>query len=367
MMSKALETVLPVLEDPQYFELDHDRIDEVAAIMAPHVKKIDRGWNWSPHNIEDLAEKWPLLVVQNIVNFRGWKMLKGEKRTFTIEYDDKPHYGAGAVMACIKRAYDEGKPILEPSYLKKLSVVDANKIFRGRREIKKPDGSKEYRRMIVPALLDRVHFLKNLGKVVEKKGGFHELVELSNGYAFSDEGTGLVQLLAEADGYDDRTYHGPSQSWFDLKKKDQLAVIMGFESKSIPKIKDVKNLSVAADYLLPALGIYTGMMRVKDQKLVEILQNSKLIEPDSLIEQEMRAFTVIMGAELAKRIRSRGVRCNEYMVDYPMFRQVRRKCRKVETDEPVCETECDYSSVCAIMSDPELKKVRLPRVKGNFY
>jgi hypothetical protein len=398
-MSYTLESVLEAFEHPDYkpkfIDIDEDKIEQVVRIMAGDVKDVDRTWHWPPHIIDKPELLWPLLAVQNIVNFRGWKIDEdsGEKGTFTIEYgvdrktgQPKRLFGAAAIMACITRAYEDGKDILNPAYLKNLTKKEAEEIFSGEFEITRPDGSKVYvEEMVVPSLGTRLDFLRNLGKNVEEMGGFEKMVEISKGFAFKDNGTGLVQLLAKAKGYNDVAFHEPTGKLLEFYKKAQLAVIMGYESGAIPKIlgkegegigalKDIDNLSVAADYLLPAFAIYTGMIKVKDEKLMQMLQNSELIEPGSLLEQEIRMATVIVGNKLAGHIG-----CNEYKVDYPWFWQTRSKCRRIGTPEQVCTTDygtpgerghvakCGYTDICASMKDSELAKVKLPRIKGDNY
>ena len=54
---------------------------------------------------------------------------------FTTELDGAELSDSDAMMACLKRAYDRGTPILEGSYLQTVTRAELEKVFRGNIEM----------------------------------------------------------------------------------------------------------------------------------------------------------------------------------------------------------------------------------------
>jgi hypothetical protein len=117
------------------------------------------------------------------------------------------------------------------------------------------------------------------------------------------------------------------------------------------------------------------MIEIKDQDTLEMLQRGNIspyyhIKPGTLREQEMRMATVIMGGKLADEIQPLNIvrgGCSEYLLDFYIWKQARKYCRNIGTKDSLCGSECSYTTICDAMSDPELAKVKLPRVSSNYY
>ncbi len=75
---------------------------------------------------------------------------------FTTELDGAELSDSDAMMACLKRAYDRGTPILEGSYLQTVTRAELEKVFRGNIEM--------------PMLDERAAIFREIGGALEKNG-----------------------------------------------------------------------------------------------------------------------------------------------------------------------------------------------------
>ena len=92
------------------------------------------------------------LGITNAINFCFTEPETGKK--FDTEYPTGSgviYHGSSAMSACVKRALDDGIPILSPEYLARFSRSDADQIFK-------------YHTNPIPMVNSRVGALRNLGE-----------------------------------------------------------------------------------------------------------------------------------------------------------------------------------------------------------
>src|SRR5262249_3074846 len=102
---------------------------------------------------------------------------------FQVDYAGEHHSDSDAMFACLKRAMDNGIPILDGKFLATITRQDMNKIFAGNIEM--------------PMMEEKIAVLREAGKVLTTKyGGRYYNFIRSCPPRLYDNGKGLVEKLA---------------------------------------------------------------------------------------------------------------------------------------------------------------------------
>jgi hypothetical protein len=209
---------------------------------------------------------------------------------FQVDYDGTHWSDAEAEFACLKRAMDEGLPILDGRYLAKITRAELDRIFTGN--------------IPMPMLDEKLAVLHEVGGVLAAKydGRFHKFVESCSPRLYAN-GNGLIErLVKEFPRFNDvSTLDG-----FEIKfyKLAQLGVWMLYAIlHSIGKFRldDAEKMTAFADYIVPLALRLHGITRYSE-KLEQAIQSRQLIPRDSRWEIEIRAHCVYATALLCEEV-----------------------------------------------------------------
>jgi hypothetical protein len=256
------------------------------------------------------------------------------------------------------RAEGRGKDWLDPDVLTQLTLKDVEDHYRD-------DSGK----LSVQMLERRLENLHEVGRVLRSEFDGHalNLLRRADGYLFRADGNGLIQLMQT---------HFPL-SWRDWPMAKLPNVIpLGLydvrrsrtfspEIDRLLDFKDYENISGGADYYRPWFFYRVGIFDISDE-FKQRLRRHELIEPDSQMEQEYRAFTIVALEKLAELTGGwpQALSALEIETHAAAFLHCRR-CRVGISDE---ELPCAYRDVCkATHEDHELMDTAWPLVMTNHY
>jgi len=309
MKNPVLETTRFLIEEPRYIEIDMEKIKEIAEKYSKENLIVPK-WDAPVFPEERNQETIDFFMTGNSVNFCYNN--KGVK--YSTNYKDYEWKGAFGMWASFKKAVENRIPILDGKFLREITEEKVEKIFRGNSPM--------------PMIKERTEILREVEKVLCEKydGHFHNLAKESRGRLFK-EGDGIVERLAEDFcSFDDSAeYEG---NFVVFNKRAQLApgmLIGKFENKGLFKVKDVDELTVFADYSLPASLRDLGILRY-EKSLVDKIDKKIKIRSNSLEELEIRASTIHASKMLQDEInKKKSQKINALHIDYKLWMEQRNK------------------------------------------
>ena len=288
--SPVLESVRPVIERSRDVRTSVEKIVEHAGWMACEELPLPQfvlpfGIGDEPKQAIDFS------LVANTINFAFTDFDRNIK--FQVEYGGRNWSDSEAMFACLKRAMDEGIPVLDGGYLRRVTRKDLAHIFRGNIEM--------------PMLDERAEILNEAGEVLLRQygGHFYEFVQAGPPRAFA-EGRGLLErLIAEFPRYNDvGTYDGHTVQIHKLAQLGLWALHATLSQRSIFRVEDAQRLTAFADYIVP-VGLRVMNIFEYSPALESAINTHKLIPRDSTQEIEIRAHTIYATALLREEINLR--------------------------------------------------------------
>jgi len=287
------KAVFKARQELTHITINEDRIEDLAAEWAPQEFKLP---NWrapvfpdestAGTSVDDVLD---FLFIGNSINFSFRDFSSNDK--FVAEYDGVEWAGAFGMWACLKRAYDQGKPILDGEYLSTLSKADVERLFEP------ADGTS------IPMLDERHQILCQVGDrlATDYDGRFHNFLADCQPKLFAETEGIINRLVDEFPSFSDvGTLQGPgSDIQIPFHKRAQLAPAMAygrFDGTPAFELEDPNAFTVFADYNLPNVLRHLGVLEY-DLTLRSTIDNRELIDAGSREEVELRVAT-IAGADL---------------------------------------------------------------------
>lgn len=287
MNNLVLETTKVLMENPKYVTVCESKLEEIAKKFSKEPLFIP-SWNGPVFLKGRTEEVIDFFMLANSINFAYTDFESHIE--WSTEFHGQQWKGSFGVYAAIKKALENDFPIFNARYLKMIPKEDMERIFKGNIEI--------------PMLEERTKILREVGQVLCDKyeGYFHNLVKVSNKRLFNN-GMGIIERLTnEFSSFDDSVTYEDKLVVFDKKAQLACGLLYGrFRNKGLFKIKDINELTVFADYVLPQSLRDLGIL-VYEDSLAERVDNYQLIEPGSQEELEIRASTIHVSDRLIKKI-----------------------------------------------------------------
>lgn len=282
-MNPYLATMEPVLKNPQHCFLNESAFEKLVSELATQNLKLEP-WRSPIYPKADDDNFVQFLGVLNSINFCFFHLETGGR--FNAEYPEgKLHSGSSAMTACLKRAMDDGYPILDPHYLKNLEMWDVKHIFR-------------HKNTPMTLLGMRRAHLRNVGIVLTSDIGINSFADIfrkADYYLFRRDGDGIVQqLLAKFASYSGDNYtHG--EVLVEFHKRAQLLPMMYHgramnSGGAFQPIRDPENFGAVVDYVIPNVLRNAGVLEYSPT-LAELVDAGKEIPKGSILELEIRAQT----------------------------------------------------------------------------
>ncbi len=209
---------------------------------------------------------------------------------FQVDYAGQHWSDSEAEFACLKRARDNGLPILDGKYLAKISRAELNKIFEANIEM--------------PMLDEKLAVLHEVGAVLAEKynGRFHNFFKSCSPRLY-DNGNGLIErMVKEFPRFNDLSMLDAHEIKF--YKLAQLGIWMLYATLHHSgkfRLDDPEKMTALADYIVP-VGLRLMGMTSYSPELEHAINSYQLIPRDSRWEIEIRAHCLYATALLREEI-----------------------------------------------------------------
>jgi hypothetical protein len=333
--SAMLNELRKIVDAAEHVHIDRKQLERIAEVMRSrlHLKVGDFGVRRDYPDLEP-ADMLQFHLVVGAHNFLFWQRDEtGLVVPWQIHINGELRHGFPAYLACHIRALRHGMNVLDPDYLVSMKLIEIHEVGQVLKE--------KYYRSFLP------------------------LLERAGGYLFRDDGFGLVQQLMN-------DFPLTYRDWPFCKKvlvtlgnlyqdRDQL-IPKGSKYRDLIEFRDPERIEVGADYYRPFFFYRVGVLRLS-QTFKEILSKQTLIKPDSAMEREYRAWTILAGRELAERL---GVTPHDIAVE--TWAMGYMLCRPCYLGVPEEEVPCSYRSFChSYNNEPALMKALWPLVLTTKY
>ncbi len=285
--SPVIESLRPVIERSRDVKTHYDKIVDVARWMAYEELPMPRiavpyGLDKNPEVAIDF------IMVGNTINSAFTDFKTHVK--FQVDYAGEHLSDSDAMVACLKRAMDNGIPILDGKFLAKITRPEMERIFAGNMEI--------------PMLDEKMAVLHQAGEVLTAKydGRFFNFVKSCPPRIY-DNGNGLVErLVKEFPRFNDVSqYDGHEVKFYKLAQLGYWGMYSGLGSTGGFKLEDPQKLSAFADYIVPVALRLMGMTSYSPA-LEKAVNTYQMIPRDSRQEIEIRAHSLYATALLAEEV-----------------------------------------------------------------
>ncbi len=367
-----LARISDITRDPKHVRLNMKRLEDVAK-RAP----VSMATNWidayrtadehyraaPPLHLSDI-DQIQFAFVFGTQGWLIWEWTAEQKATPLDLVIDGTHYVGSFSMfafhyrAMLRRAEGKGKDFLDAQVLANLTLKDVETHYTD-------DNGK----LSVQMLHRRLENFREVGRVLgdEFEGHAINVLRRADGHLFRPDGNGLIQLM--------QTYFPSSWRDWPMAKLPNVIPLGLYEfrrhrrfSPEIDRLldfKDYQNISGGADYYRPWFFVRVGIFDISDE-FKRKLRNHELIESDSDMEQEFRAFTIVALTKLAELTGGWPQALNALEVETHAVAFLHcRRCRVGISEQ---DLPCAYRDVCkATNEDHELMDAAWPLVMTNHY
>lgn len=286
--SPVLESLPYAIESSRDVHTHYDKIVEVASWMA--YEELPMPEFALPFGISqgDPNDAIDFILVSDSIDTAFTNFDTHVK--FQVDYAGQHWSDSDAEFACLKRAMDQGVPILDGSYLAKVTRDELNKIFQANIEM--------------PMLDEKLGVLHQVGKVLADKydGHFHNFVRFCSPKLY-DNGNGLIdRLVREFPRFNDVSLLDGHEIKF--YKLPQLGIWMLYATMHPSgkfRLDDPEKMTAFADYIVPVALRLMGITSYS-KELEHAINSYQLIPPDSRWEIEIRAHCLYATALLREEV-----------------------------------------------------------------
>src|ERR1700757_1755666 len=209
---------------------------------------------------------------------------------FQIEHAGQTWSDSDALFACMKRAMDEGIPILDGAFLETVTREKMREIFSGNIEL--------------PMLEEKTEIWQQVGAILTRKfdGHFHSFVRTCSARLY-DHGKGLVDgLVREFPRFRDiSVYQGHTVNFFKLAQLTTWFLYTSLRKSAKFDLEDLKAMTAFADYIVP-VGLRLLGITSYSEALEHAINSHQMIPKDSPWEIEIRAHCIYATALLTEEV-----------------------------------------------------------------
>ena len=310
-MWKVLETARYVAKKSSHVRIDEQALGHFSRKMLKEPIDLPP-WDSFHHFFDGSEETVSYLLVLDSLNFCFWP--PQGKPKWEIEYKSRKVSGYYALAASLKQALESGIPITKAQYLAQLTLGELKKILAGQGELQ--------------LLKQRLRTLHELGKSLlgEYSGQAYRLVESAQGSAIK-----LSRLLAEKvpSFRDQAEYHG-RKVFFYKRAQIFAADLHGtFQGENWGNFKDMDKLTAFADYKLPQVLRYLGILHYS-KPLAQKVDQLVYLKVGSPEEIEIRANTIWAVELIRKQLEGTGKGLRPFEIDWILWSMGQQEDFKVK-------------------------------------
>lgn len=259
-------------------------------------------WNRELHFFDGTLESANYVLVLDALNFSFWA--DPDQPRWKVAYRDRIWQGYWALAAALKRAVEDGVPLLEAGWLAEVTRPQVEALLAG---VDAP----------IPLMEARQAHLQEVGRVLLSRYDGH-LVHM-----VEDVGHDAVDLAlriaADLSSFDDvAAYDGMR---VPLLKRAQIVAVdlFGtFGGKEWGGLHRLEGLTAFADYKVPQVLRRQGILRYDDE-LAERVDHEHPIAPGDPMEVEIRAATVDAVERMRAYLEARGQRVRAFEIDWLLW------------------------------------------------
>jgi hypothetical protein len=286
--SPVLDSLPPVIEHSRDVHTNVEKLVEVAGWMA--YEELPMPDYFLPMGVgaNNADETIDFIMVADVIDTAFSDFTTHMK--FQVDYLGQHWSDSDAEVACLKRAMDQGIPILDGSYLAQLTRPQMEKIFAGNIEI--------------PMLDEKLELWRQAGAVLAAKyhGRFHNFIRSCSPRLY-DHGNGMVdRLVVEFPRFNDVSrYDGHEIKLYKLPQLGLWFLYASLHQSGKFHIEDIHSMTAFADYIVP-VGLCLMGITSYSSALEKTIDNHQLILRDSTQEIEIRAHCIYATALLTEEI-----------------------------------------------------------------
>lgn len=286
--SPVLDSLHPVIEHSRDVHAHVDKIVEVARWMAYEdlpMPDYQMPFGVGQDSADDVLD---FILTADCVDTAFTDFSSHVK--FQVDYAGRHWSDSDALFACMKRAIDNGIPILDGKFLAQVSRPELERIFAGNIEL--------------PMLDEKMQVWRQVGAVLAEKynGRFHTFVKSCPPRLY-DNGAGIIDRMAkEFPRFKDVSpYDGAT---IKIYKLPQLGIWLAYSAlvnKNQFPLEDVDKMTAFADYIVP---VALRLLRIVSYstELEHAINSYQMIPRDSRQEVEIRAHCIYATALLCEEI-----------------------------------------------------------------
>jgi Queuosine salvage protein len=290
--------VLPLLPRASSSEAGHPILGPVEAVVsrsrhvAIHRERIEEVAGWMAFESLPWPDfRSPLIPQGNDADTMDFIFLTAsinfaftdfaEHVVFRSAYEGREYSDSDAMMACLKRSYEEGTPILTGRFLRNVTRKELSSVFSGN--------------IGMPMLDERLAIFHEVGEVLETgfQGRFHRFMSSSPRRVYDSAGGGLLErLVAAFPSFRDESSHRGASVRFDKRAQLLLWQLHArFRDDGFFALEDPERLTIFADYIVPVALRLFGITSYSAE-LDKAIQERRVIPKDSEEEVEIRAASI---------------------------------------------------------------------------
>jgi hypothetical protein len=300
--SPVLDSLPPVIEHSRDVHTNVDRVREVAAWMA--YEELPMPDYQLPFGIGQGSadETIDFVMTADCVDTAFTDFTTHTK--FQVDYAGRHWSDSDALFACMKRALDNGIPILDGKFLAHVTRPELERIFVGNIEL--------------PMLDEKMEVWHQLGSVLAAKyeGRFHNFIRSCKPRLYDNgNGNGLIErLVKEFPRFNDVSqYDGHAIKFYKLPQLGIWFVYSTLRKSGQFLLEDVDKMTAFADYIVP-VGLRLMGITSYSEKLENAINTYTLIPRDSAWEVEIRAHCIYATALLCEEINKKRAPENKIII-----------------------------------------------------
>jgi hypothetical protein len=286
--SPVLDSLRPVIENSRDVRTNIGKIIEVAGWMGYEELPLPEFTLPFGVGAGDAKEAIDFVLVADSIDTAFTDFSTHEK--FQVDFGGQRWSDSDAEFACLKRALDAGKPILDGKYLAKISRAELDEIFVGN--------------MKMPMLDEKLEVLHQVGAVLAEKydGRFHKFVQACSPRLY-DRGNGLIErMVKEFPRFNDVSeFDGHEIKFYKLAQLGVWMLYSTLHKSGKFRLDDPEKMTAFADYIVPVALRLLGITSYSPE-LENAINTHQLIARDSRREIEIRAHCLYATALLAEEV-----------------------------------------------------------------
>ena len=284
--SPVLDSLHPVIEHSRDVRTHVDKVAEVAGWMA--YEELPMPDYQMPFGVGSADDAIDFILTADCVDTAFTDFSTHVK--FQVDYAGRHWSDSDGLFACMKRALDNGIPIVDGKFLSRVTRPELERIFAGNIEL--------------PMLDEKMQVWRQVGAVLAEKydGRFHNFVKSCPPRLY-DNGAGIIdRMVREFPRFNDISQYGDATiKFYKLPQLGIWFVYSALRKGNQFPLHDIDKMTAFADYIVPVALRLLGITSYSAE-LEHAINTYQMIPRDSRQEVEIRAHCIYATALLCEEV-----------------------------------------------------------------